>query len=127
MWWYIDAVNSLAGGDEQHVPVGVVLDDDQAVAGDGDEGLELGVGGAVLDHHGPGESAPETGVWREPRPHTQLLLGGEQSWNTGNIIVMDLDRENGNNITVDVTRISKLCRLLCWFEFIKMKLINKFV
>ena len=59
--------------------MGVVLDDDQAVAGDGDEGLELGVGGAVLDHHGPGERAPETGVWREPRPHTQLLLGGEQS------------------------------------------------
>ena len=72
-------IYSLAGGDEQHVPVGVVLDDDQAVAGDGDEGLELGVCRAVLHHHGPGQRAPEAGVRREPRPHTQLLLGGEQS------------------------------------------------
>ena len=76
---YIDAVNSLAGGDEQHVAVRVVLDDDKAVAGDGDESLELGVSGAILHHHGPGERAPETGVRREPRPHTQLLLRGEQS------------------------------------------------
>ena len=59
--------------------MGVVLDDDQAVAGDGDEGLKLGVSGAVLHHHGPGERATEAGVRREPRPHTQLLLGGEQS------------------------------------------------
>ena len=57
----------------------VVLDDDKAVAGDGNEGLELGVSGAILHHHGPGERAPETGVRREPRPHTQLLLRGEQS------------------------------------------------
>ena len=59
--------------------MGVVLDDDQAVAGDGDERLQLAVGGAVLDHDGPGQRAPEAGVRREPRPHTQLLLGGEQS------------------------------------------------
>ena len=31
----------------------VVLDDDESVAGDGDEGLDLGVGAAVLHHHSP--------------------------------------------------------------------------
>ena len=59
--------------------MGVVLDDDQAVAGDGDEGLQVTVGGAVLHHHGPGQRTSEAGVRREPWPHTQLLLGGKQS------------------------------------------------
>ena len=54
--------------------MGVVLDDDQAVAGDGDEGLQVTVGGAVLHHHGPGQRTSEAGVRREPWPHTQLLL-----------------------------------------------------
>ena len=52
----------LARADEENVPVRVVLDDDEAVTGDRDKGLELRVGGAVLHHHGPGERAPEAGV-----------------------------------------------------------------
>ena len=48
----------LARADEENVPVWVVLDDDEGVAGDGDEGLYLGVGAAVLHHHGPTQSSP---------------------------------------------------------------------
>ena len=59
--------------------MGVVLDDDQAVARDGDEGLQLTVSGAVLHHHGPGQRSSEASVRGESWPHTQLLLGGKQS------------------------------------------------
>ena len=59
--------------------MGVVLDDDQAVARDCDKGLDLSVGGAVLRHHSPGQGAPQARVRGEPGPHTQLLLGREQS------------------------------------------------
>ena len=58
--------------------MGGVLDDDQGVAGDGDEGLQLGVVGAVLHHHGPGQRAPQRGVGGEAGADRQLLLGGEQ-------------------------------------------------
>ena len=43
----------LARADEENVPVRVVLYDDEGVAGDGDEGLCLSVGAAVLHHHCP--------------------------------------------------------------------------
>ena len=46
-------VNILAGSDKEHVPVLGVLDDDQGVAGDGNEGLQLGVGAAILHHNCP--------------------------------------------------------------------------
>ena len=36
-----------------------VLDDDQGVAADGDEGLHLDIGAAVLHHHGPGQSSSQ--------------------------------------------------------------------
>ena len=42
----------LARADEENVPVGVVLDDNEAVTGDGYEGFYLSVGAAVLHHHG---------------------------------------------------------------------------
>ena len=35
----------------------VVMDDDESVAGDGNEGLDLGVGAAVLHHDGPAQSS----------------------------------------------------------------------
>ena len=75
---YCTVLYLLAGCDEESVPVGGVLDDDQGVAGDGYECLQLGVVGAVLHHHRPGQRAPQRGVGGEARTDRQLLLGGEQ-------------------------------------------------
>ena len=75
---YSSSLDLLAGCDEERVPVGGVLDDDQGVAGDGYECLQLGVVGAVLHHHRPGQRAPQRGVRGEARPDRQLLLWGEQ-------------------------------------------------
>ena len=55
----------------------VVLDDDEGVAGDGNEGLDLGVGAAVLHHDGPAQGAPQTGVRGKPGSDCHLLLRSE--------------------------------------------------
>ena len=71
----------LARADEQNVPVRVVLDDDEAVTGDGDEGLDLSVGAAVLHHHGPTQGSPQTRVGGKPGPHRHLLLRSKERCN----------------------------------------------
>ena len=81
---YSSSLDLLAGCDEESVPVGGVLDDDQGVAGDGYECLQLGVVGAVLHHHRPGQRAPQRGVGGEPRTDRQLLLRGEQCCSSHN-------------------------------------------
>ena len=71
----------LARADEENVPVWVVLDDDEGVAGDGDEGLYLGVGAAVLHHHGPTQGSPQTRIGGKPGPHRHLLLRRKERCN----------------------------------------------
>ena len=71
----------LARADEENVPVRVVLDDDEGVAGDGDEGLYLGVGAAVLHHHGPTQGSPQTRIGGKPGPHRHLLLRSKERCN----------------------------------------------
>ena len=71
----------LARADEENVPVWVVLDDDEGVAGDGDEGLYLGVGAAVLHHHGPTQGSPQTRIGGKPGPHRHLLLRSKERCN----------------------------------------------
>ena len=71
----------LARADEQNVPVRVVLDDDEAVTGDGYEGLYLSVGAAVLHHHGPTQGSPQTRIGGKPGPHCHLLLWSKEGWN----------------------------------------------
>ena len=70
----------LARADEENVPVWVVLDDDEGVAGDGDKGLYLGVGAAVLHHHGPTQGSPQTRIGGKPGPHRHLLLWSKERW-----------------------------------------------
>ena len=52
----------LARADEENVPVWVVLDDDETVAGDGYEGLYLYVGAAILHHYRPAQSTSQAGI-----------------------------------------------------------------
>ena len=71
----------LARADEENVPVRVVLDDDESVAGDGYEGFYLGVGAAVLHHDGPTQGSPQTRIGGKPRSHRHLLLRSKERWN----------------------------------------------
>ena len=71
----------LARGYEEDVPVLRVLDDDQGVAGDGNESLQLDIGAAFLHHHGPGQSSSQAGVRGEAGTDGQFLLWCKQCCN----------------------------------------------